>query len=55
MSKQNRKPLSDIEECKRKIKSILSEYNCRLVSADEYSVVLLVDDDTDETEGRLNP
>ncbi len=55
MSKRNRKPLSDIEECKLKIKNILSEYNCYLMSADEWHSVLLVDKDTDETEGDLNP
>ncbi len=45
----------DIEICKGKIKVILEEYNCILMSADEYSHVLLYDNDSYETVGKINP
>lgn len=35
-------------ECRRKIKALLSEYNCILISADEWSSVILYDNDTKE-------
>ena len=53
MKRENTK--RDIEICKDKIKAILGEYNCRLMSADEYSHVLLYDEDSYETVGKLNP
>lgn len=53
MKRENTK--RDIEICKDKIKAILEEYNCCLMSADEYSHVLLYDNDSYETVGKLNP
>lgn len=53
--KQESEKKSDIEICKSKVKSILEEYNCSLMSADEYSHVLLLDNDTYETVGKINP
>lgn len=40
---------SDIEECKFKINKLLNEYNWDLISADGWSRVLLIDNDTQET------
>lgn len=52
--KQFKRGVSDIEQCKRKIKALLEEYNCKLISADEWHHVLLYDMDTHETVGELN-
>ena len=41
--------ISDIEICRDKIKALLREYNCDLISADEYHNVLIMDLDTHET------
>jgi len=49
MSKQGGIQLTDLEECKFKINKLLREYNCSLMSADEGSRVLLIDNDTCET------
>lgn len=43
-----------MEICKLEIKNLLMEYNCRLVSADEWSEVLLYDEDTTLYIGDLN-
>ena len=48
-SKNNKR--SDLEECRDKINTLLREYNCLLMSADEYSSVLLCDKDTHKTKG----
>lgn len=45
---------SDLEECRDKIKELLIEYNCSLMSADEWSNILIIDNDTQETLGSLN-
>jgi len=45
---KNTQKQTDIEECKDKIKMILREYNCEIISADEYTSVLLRDRDTEE-------
>jgi len=37
---------SDIAECRAKIRELLTEYNCMLISADEWHDVLLYDHDT---------
>lgn len=55
MAKQNKTPITDAEQCKRKIKALLEEYNCYLLSADECSNVLLLDQDTNKYLGELNP
>lgn len=44
---------SDLEECRDKINDLLREYNCSLMSADEWSKVLIFDNDTYETKGDL--
>jgi len=44
---------SDVEICRDEINKILQEFNCRLMSADECSHVLVYDNDTYETEGGL--
>lgn len=54
MSKLIKLPQEDLEECRDKISALLKEYNCRLISADEYSEVLLLDRDTDKIIGKLN-
>lgn len=41
---------SDLQKCRVKIKALLEEYNCRIMSADEWSHCLIVDNDTDETD-----
>lgn len=42
--------LNDLEECKHKLNNLLREYNCSLISAEEWSRrVLLIDKDTNET------
>jgi len=46
---KRKKTIPDIEECKKKIKLILEQYNCSLISADDYSNVLIYDHDTLET------
>lgn len=40
---------TDIEECRNKLFNLLREYNCQLISADEWQHVLLLDKDTNET------
>lgn len=42
---------SDVEECRDKINQLLMEYNCELMSADDWSNVLLYDKDTGEYVG----
>lgn len=49
MKNSSRTAQTDLEECKQKLNSLLREYNCYLMSADEWSNVLLIDNDTDET------
>jgi hypothetical protein len=49
--RKDKKPLTDIEICRNKIEELLNEYNCSLMSADEYSHVLIYDKDTQETKG----
>lgn len=39
----------DLEECKDKLIALIKEYNCSLISADEWHSVLIRDNDTDET------
>ena len=46
MAKQNKGRSNDVAECKARIRALLSEYNCVLISADEYHDVLLYDWDT---------
>jgi hypothetical protein len=46
---KNKKAISDLEECKLKVLATLREYNCELMSADEWSQVLIRDKDTDKT------
>lgn len=46
---------SDLEECRDKIRKILDEYNCRIYSCDDYSGIYILDQDTQETEGGINP
>ncbi len=41
--------LRDIEVCRDKIRAMLKEYNCDLISAEEYHGVLIIDLDTHET------
>lgn len=55
MAKQNKRPTTDLQQCKREIKALLETHNCYLMSADEWSNVLIVDADTNETDGGLNP
>lgn len=55
MKKEIKDNRSDLEECRDKIKMILREYNCRIYSADEYYHTYMVDMDTDETVGDINP
>lgn len=47
--KNTKNKQTDIEKCKFKINKLLKEYNCDLMSADEWSRVLLIDNDTQET------
>jgi predicted transcriptional regulator len=51
MKRKNKKRITDLEECRDKIESLLREYNCELISADEWHQVLIRDNDTDETKG----
>ena len=51
MKNHNRQPVPDLEECRNKIIHLLNEYNCDLISADEWYNVLLQDCDTLETIG----
>ena len=46
--KKEIKETGDIYECRRKIKELLSEYNCSLISFDDYHSALLYDNDTEE-------
>lgn len=39
----------DIDVCKYKILAILAEYNCSLLSQDDWSNILIRDNDTQET------
>ena len=43
------KNLTDLELCKLEVTKILNEYNCSLISADEWSRVLLIDNDTQKS------
>lgn len=54
MARGNSIKLSDLELCRLEIKKLLSEYNCFLISADEWTPVLLFDKDTYKTVGDLN-
>ena len=54
MARGKNTKLTDLELCKIEIKKLLAEYNCALVSADEWSQVLLYDKDTYKTVGDLN-
>lgn len=49
MRNKNKKAISDLEECKLKVLATLREYNCELMSADEWTQVLIRDKDTDKT------
>lgn len=51
MRNHNKNKRSDVEECKDKINQLLREYNCGLMSADDWSKVLIYDKDTYEHEG----
>lgn len=52
MKKKNREKVKDVEECRDKINEILKEYNCTLLSSDEWHSVIIRDNDTnDETGG----
>jgi hypothetical protein len=52
MAKNTNKPKkTNAEVCSDNIKATLEEYNCTLMSADEYSWVLVYDNDTFETAG----
>ncbi len=42
--------LTDLELCKIEINKLLREYNCSFISADEYSRVLIIDNDTNVTD-----
>jgi hypothetical protein len=53
MKKKIRDERDDLEECRDKINKLLKEYNCELISADEWHHVLIRDCDTDETMGEL--
>jgi len=50
MSKRDTTEVRDIEECKRKIKEILVEYNCE-IQTDDWHFAWLYDKDTEETSG----
>jgi hypothetical protein len=49
MSKTNKSLITDIEECKVLLNQLLRKYNCSLMSVDEWSRVLLIDNDTNQT------
>jgi len=52
MKKENNKEnYTDLEKCRDKINMLLKEYNCSLMSADEWHHVLIMDLDTLEAEG----
>lgn len=51
MAKRKPEEINDLEECKRRIEALLREYNCEMMSADEWHSVLIRDKDTDETTG----
>tara|TARA_R110002012_G_scaffold49804_2_gene128773 strand:- start:35754 stop:35918 length:165 start_codon:yes stop_codon:yes gene_type:complete len=51
MRNSYRNERSDVEECRDKINQLLQEYNCSLMSADEWSNVLIYDKDTMEKSG----
>ena len=40
--------VDDIEICRAKINALLVEYNCEVISADEYTQTLIRDKDTEE-------
>ena len=48
MARQSETQHRDVAECKARIRALLSEYNCELISADEYHDVLIFNPDTDE-------
>jgi hypothetical protein len=47
----NKQTQNDIEICKSRIIALLEEFNCELLSADEWHRVLIRDRDTQETKG----
>lgn len=49
--RKKRLDISDLEICRRKIEATLKEYNCELMSADEWHHVLIYDKDTNKTLG----
>ena len=52
----NKKNLTDVEECRNKVKALLEEYNCRIVSCDDWSGVYMYDaDNYDERASDINP
>ena len=42
-------PLSDLEICRMRVNATLAEYGCSIVSQDEFSGVLIQDNDTIKT------
>lgn len=51
MKAENNPEKTDLEECRDKINALLEEYNCHLMSADEWHSVILFDNDTLHTTG----
>lgn len=49
MARRKKETETDLEVCKRKIESILLEFNCELMDMDESNRILLYDRDTRET------
>jgi len=45
---RNSKDNTDFDICKIKIEQLLKEFNCEIISADEYTSVLIRDKDTKE-------
>jgi hypothetical protein len=43
----------NIKKCKEKIQKILDKYDCRLISADEFTVVLVEDKRTEKTSSMI--
>ena len=47
MKKQNQETKTDLQECEEKIRALLKEYNCDIISADNnWSGVLLIDNES---------
>lgn len=55
MAKREKRKVSDVEECRNKIKAILEEYNCSIHSCDDWSGIYMIDNDTQETTAKINP